>query len=187
MKVIMLTGSPHTNGTTACLADAFLEGALSSGHEVVRFDTSKMDLHPCTGCDHCSKHDGRCVFRDDMDSIYPALVDAEAVVLVTPLYYFGMTAQLKSAVDRFYAVNDRLSQSSKKLILISAGSDQDDWAMEALTAHIHTIARYLKWTEGGSVLAFGASKRADLEGTSYIEQARQLGAGCQSPFGELTS
>ncbi|MDO9592676.1 MAG: flavodoxin family protein [Erysipelotrichaceae bacterium] len=177
MKILMLTGSPHVNGTTALLADEFCAGAKESGHEVVRFNTSKMEIHPCIGCDHCRKHAGRCVFEDDMAKIVPELVSADAVVLVTPLYYFGMTAQLKRTVDRFYAVNAELRRAPKKLLLISAGSDQDDWAMEALTAHYRNIARYLKWLEGGVVLALGASNRKDLENSDYPQMAKRLGAG----------
>jgi hypothetical protein len=80
-------------------------------------------------------------------------------------------------VDRFYAVNAELRRAPKKLLLISAGSDQDDWAMEALTAHYRNIARYLKWLEGGVVLALGASNRKDLENSDYPQMAKRLGAG----------
>lgn len=175
MKVLVLTGSPHLNGTTALLADEFCIGAKEAGNEVIRFETSKLNIHPCTGCDHCRKNDSKCVFNDDMSQIYPHLIAADAVVLVTPLYYFGMTAQLKSAIDRFYSVNSVLREKPKKLSLIAAGADSGDWAMDALKVHFNAVCRYLRWQECGMVLALGAKTRKAAENSEYTSMARNLG------------
>lgn len=175
MKVLVLTGSPHIKGTTALLADAFCDGAEKAGHEAVRFDTATLKIHPCTGCNYCRRHDGRCVFHDDMSLIYPQLTTADAVVLVTPLYYFGMTAQLKSVLDRFYAINPSLLQAPKKLLLIAAGADVEDWAMDPLRAHFKILCTYLGWPSGGMVLAFGAGSPEDLHKNEYLTMARNLG------------
>ncbi|HWR60317.1 MAG TPA: flavodoxin family protein [Clostridia bacterium] len=176
MKVLVLAGSPHSKGTTALLADEFCSGAKEAGHETVRFETAKLDIHPCTACYHCRRNNGSCVYNDDMASIYPHLLAADAVVLVTPLYYFGMTAQLKYVIDRFFSVNSLLREKPKRLLLIAAGSDKDAWAMDALKAHIQTICRYLHWEAGGMVLAFGANTREDVENSEYQAMARSLGA-----------
>jgi len=176
MKVLVLTGSPHLKGTTALLADEFCTGVKEAGHQVVRFETAKLDVHPCIGCYHCRKNDGKCVYDDDMSQIYPHLLTADAVGLVTPLYYFGMTAQLKRTIDRFFSVNPVLRDTPKKLFLIAAGNDKDDWAMDALKAQFQVMCRYLHWQEGGMVLAFGASTRQDIENSQYQTMARNLGA-----------
>jgi multimeric flavodoxin WrbA len=175
MKALVLTGSPHLHGTTAFLADEFCRGAEGAGHEVVRFDTSKLDIHPCIGCFHCRKNAGRCVYNDDMSQIYPHLLSADAIVLVTPLYYFSMTAQLKRTIDRFFSVNPILRETPKKLFLIAAGNDKDDWAMDALKANYHAMCNYLHWKDGGMVLAFGANKKEDVKNTEYQSLARELG------------
>lgn len=175
MNVLVLTGSPHPKGATALLADAFCQGAKEAGHEAVRFDTANLNIHPCTGCDFCLENGGACVFEDDMGAIYARLPQADAVVLVTPLYYFGMTAQLKRVVDRFYAVNEALCQSPKRLLLIAAGADTEDWAMAALRAHVQALCRYLGWQEGGKVLALGAGSREEAENSPYPAAARNLG------------
>ena len=176
MKVLVLTGSPHSNGTTALLADEFCMGAEEAGHQVVRVDTAKLDIHPCLGCLYCKNNNGKCVYDDDMSQIYPDLLAAEAVVLVTPLYYFGMTAQLKHTIDRFFSVNSALRETPKQFLLLAACGDIDDWAMDALTLHFKTICRYLHWKESGMVLAFGAHDRKDLDNTDYPSRAKQLGA-----------
>ncbi|KJR45797.1 Multimeric flavodoxin WrbA family protein [Desulfosporosinus sp. I2] len=177
MKILTLTGSPHSQGTTALLADEVCAGAKEAGHEVVRFETGKLDIHPCLGCFHCRKNDGRCVYDDDMTQIYPHLLTADAVILVTPLYYFGMTAQLKRTIDRFFSVNPLLRKTSKQLFLVAACGDKEAWAMDALVAHFQTLSRYLHWQEGGKVLAIGAYTRKDVEDSDYPIMARNLGAG----------
>jgi len=185
MKVLILTGSPHLQGTTALLADEVSVGAQEAGNEVVRFDSAQLDIHPCIGCFHCRKNDGRCVQDDDMIQIYPHLLTADVIVLVTPVYYFGMTAQLKRVVDRFFSVNPILRETPKQLSLVAACGDKDEWATDALVTHFRTICRYMNWREGGMVLARGAYTRKDVEDTDYPMMARSLGAGSGTrPKGE---
>lgn len=176
MKVLIITGSPHSKGTTALLADEVSAGAKEAGHEVIRIETAKLDLHPCLGCYHCRDNDGRCVYNDDMTLIYPHLLTADVIILVTPLYYFGMTAQLKRVVDRFFAINPILRKAPKQLHLLAACGDKDKWAMDALVVHFQTLCRYLHWQEGEKVLAIGAYTREDLKDSDYPTLARNLGA-----------
>jgi len=176
MRILVLTGSPHKAGTTAFLADEFCSGAMESGHEVIRIDTAKLKVNPCLGCNYCRKHDGKCVHEyDDMIEIIIHLLNADVLVLVSPLYYFGMTAQLKTVIDRFYSVNSLLRESPKKLYLIAAGSDTDDWAMDAIDTHYKTLCKYLNWQEGGSLLCYGLATRQDAENSEYKEMARKMG------------
>ena len=94
MKIAMLTGSAHRHGTTAALADRFQQGALDAGHEVYRFDAAFQEVHPCIGCDKC-RRTGECTFAaDDMKLLNPHLLAADAVVFVSPIYYFAINAQL---------------------------------------------------------------------------------------------
>ena len=176
MKVLVLTGSPHVKGTTATLADAFCEGAVSAGHQVDRFNVAKMDIHPCLGCMACRKEGGSCVRKDDMYQIWPVLAEADAVVFVTPVYYFDMTAQLKAVIDRFFAINGQLQQSHKKAYLISVCGDKEDWAMDGLRVHFTCVCRYLNWEESARLLAVGYSSAAEIKDSSWPEQARKLGA-----------
>jgi len=176
MRALVLTGSPHANGTTAFLADEFCSAATEAGNEIIRFDTAKLDIRPCTGCLYCRRNDSRCVLDDEMQQIYPFLLTADSVVLVTPLYYFNMTGQLKKAVDRFFAVNPALKCSPKKLHLIAACHDEEDWAMDTLKANFRALCHYLGWKEGSMVLAIGSNTREDVEHSDYQAQARAMGA-----------
>ena len=133
MKIVVVTGSPHKAGTSALLADKFIEGAQSKGHDVFRFNAAFEDIHPCRqskghdvfrfnaafedihpcrGCDACGMN-GPCVQKDAIEEkLIQKLVDCDMIVLVTPLYYFGFSAQLKTVIDRFYS---RTGSIHKKL------------------------------------------------------------------------
>lgn len=175
MKILILTGSPRSNGTTALLAEQFAIGAKEAGHEVVKIDTAKLDIKPCKSCYYCRKNDDKCAFDDDMANIYPEILSADMIAFVTPLYYFGISAQLKSVIDRFFAINTTLQQSHKKAVLLSAGGDTENWAMTALKLSYETICRYLNMEDMGQVLALGCYQREDMENSEYPEIARKLG------------
>lgn len=66
MNIVVLTGSPHRNGTTSVLTEEFIKGAESKGHNVFRFDAAFHDIHPCQGCDACGMN-GPCVQKDDIE------------------------------------------------------------------------------------------------------------------------
>ena len=115
MKILVMTGSPHKDGTSALLADKFIEGAKEAGHEIYRFDAGFKNIHPCTACYTCQNTDNGCVFKDDEQELYPQVLAADAVVFVAPISYYGMCAQLKLARDRFFALGDTLKSAKKWL------------------------------------------------------------------------
>ena len=104
MKVLVLNGSPRKKGETARMVSVFVEAAERSGHDVREFDVCKMDIHGCLACEFChGRGQGRCAQKDDMAQIYAELADTEMLVLAAPIYYHGISGQLKCAIDRFYA------------------------------------------------------------------------------------
>lgn len=92
MKIVVITGSHHKNGTSAHLAAAFIRGAEETGHEVCRFDAAFRQVHPCIACETCHNTDRGCAFADDMETLYPELLAADAVAFATPIYYYAMNA-----------------------------------------------------------------------------------------------
>ncbi|MDO5536528.1 MAG: flavodoxin family protein [Desulfovibrionaceae bacterium] len=177
MKIVMLTGSPHRHGTSALLADEFAAGALSKGHRVIRFDAAFEDVAPCRGCYHCDRHDGVCVQQDGMGKILPEILSADMIVLVTPLYYHSMTAQLKTVIDRMLPQRAALRRHPMKSALLVTCASSRDWDMDAIKALYHNFLRALPWTDQGMVLAQGVARREDIEKTDYPRLARELGAG----------
>ena len=118
MNILVINGSPHVKGTSTLLMDEFIRGAQEKGHETHVFHAAREDVHPCIACDTCRKTGNGCVFKDGMEKLNPMLADAELVVFVTPLYYFGMSAQIKAVFDRFYANNAALREQQKKTIVL---------------------------------------------------------------------
>lgn len=177
MKITVLTGSPHQAGTTALLADKFIQGAEEAGHQVYRFDAAEKGVSPCIACDCCGQGCEPCVMDDDMEELNPHLLEADLVAFVTPLYYSGMSAQLKTVVDRFYGIDNRLCGSGKKTVLLAACADgaENGWAMDELAAHYKGFTGYLQWENLGMILATGCGSRIDAEASPFPEQAYQLG------------
>ena len=130
MKIAVLNGSPRPKGNTAALVAAFKEGAESAGHQVTVLQVGAMNIGGCKGCEYChSKGGGKCVQKDDMTQVYPVLAEAELLVLASPVYYFGLTGQLQSAVSRFYAP---MAPAAKKwALLLTSGSPHVYGAIEA--------------------------------------------------------
>lgn len=130
MKIVVLNGSPRPKGNTAALITAFREGAESRGHEVTVLPVGTMKIGGCKGCEYChTKGGGACVQKDDMAEVYPALAEAELLVLASPVYYFGLTGQLQSVISRFYAV---MAPAAKKFaLLLTSGSPDVYGAIEA--------------------------------------------------------
>ena len=175
MNILVINGSPHTRGTTALLRDKFTEGAASAGHSITTFHVCKEELHPCTGCDHCRTTENGCIYKDGMETLNPLLKNADCVVFVTPLYYFGMSSQMKMVIDRFYANNAALRSLKKKAVLLAACGDTDSWTLDTLHQHYLNICQYLHWENLGSIQAIGMYTREDIENSDYPKAAKILG------------
>lgn len=106
-KIVILNGSPRRKGNTSALVSAFAEGAKSSGHTVAEFFLNVMNIHGCRGCfgGHSSKA-CPCVQKDDMDQIYPEVKDCDIVVIASPLYYWNLSGQIRTAFDRLFALEE---------------------------------------------------------------------------------
>ena len=106
-RIIVIKGSPREKGNSAFLADQVVAGARAGGAHVESFYLHNMDINPCDACDTCQTEPyGGCVVGDDMQLLYPRLLDAEAIVITSPVYWFTVSAQTKLFMDRCYALVD---------------------------------------------------------------------------------
>ncbi len=118
MKVVILNGSPRPQGNSAHFAEAFKKGAEGAGHQVELFRVSEMNIGPCLGCNAC-KRGGECVRKDDFVQIRDALRQADALIWVSPIYFWNLTPQLMTAVSRIYAEKPK---ASKFGLILSSGA-----------------------------------------------------------------
>lgn len=176
MKITVLFGSPNRHGSTSILVENFVRGATEAGHECEVLDVCHMNIHPCRGCVACG-YEGPCVQKDDVEQIRAKLVASEMVVFATPLYYYGMSAQLKIVVDRFCAYNSSLNSKHLKSALLTVAWNADDWTFEALEAHYKTLVRYINFEDKGMILGYGCGSPAMTQRSRYPEEAYKLGRG----------
>ncbi len=174
MKVLIITGSAHKNGTTAYLTEQFIKGAEETGHEVFRFDAAYKDIHPCIACEKC--HDGKlgCVFKDDMQELNPHLIEADAIALISPIYYYGFSAQLKAVIDRFYA-NDAVLHGNKKAVMMVTMADTSLKTANGAIQSFKGMTDYLEWDIAGTVIGVNCMTLDMLKNTNYPQQAYELG------------
>ena len=161
MKILLISGSPHQEGTTSILVKTFTKGAENSGHEVYHFNAGQKEVHPCIACERCHSAVSACVFRDDFDEMRDKLIEADAVVFASPIYYYGLTAQLKAVIDRFYAINEQLRTAKKTALLMACGDNTMESA-ECAASPFYGMADYLGW-EIADVIAANADAAGSLE------------------------
>ena len=162
-KIMILNGAGRKNGSTSALVKAFTTGAESAGNEVREFFLQNMNIRGCIGCEGCTRNGGKCVQKDDMEHITEAFLWADVVVFASPIYWGTITGTLKTAIDRLYAVQNRLGiENFKKqmvLIMTSRGSYYDMGKQQ-----FSMFEGFMKWDNLGELL--GADK---------LNEARTLG------------
>ena len=133
MRILVLNGSPRPNGNTKGMVEAFREGAVTAGHQVDVVDVCRLKIGGCRACEYChTKGHGSCVQKDDMQEVYALLNEAEMLVIASPIYYHGISGQLKCVIDRFYAAAYPTKPPHLKkvaMILSSGDANMYDGAM----------------------------------------------------------
>lgn len=176
MKILVLTGSPRLHGNSNYLAERFIDGAREAGHSVERFDCARHKISPCLACNACGMN-GPCVQKDDFELVRRHIIESDVLVFATPMYYFGFSAQLKTVIDRCYAINSIINGAPKKTALLMAYADNNKTKEDTLVNHFHTLATYMGWQEIGTVIAPGVWTAGSIRHTPYPEQAYRLGLG----------
>ena len=125
MKILVLNGSPRPNGNTAKMVASFKEGAENAGSDVTVIEVCKKQIHGCIACEYChTKGNGQCIQKDDMSEVYDALKDVDMLVLASPIYYHGISGQLKCVIDRFYsAAYPKKPERLKKVAMFLSSGD----------------------------------------------------------------
>lgn len=174
MNILVIESSPHKHGSSNLLADSFIHGAEESGHTVTVFDAGHSTIHPCLGCEVCGMS-GPCCQKDDMETVRELLLQADMAVFATPLYYFGVSAQLKAVIDRFYSFTGKLSAKKLKTALIVTAWDANDWTMSAVSAYYETLCRYMHFENQGMILGTNCGTVPMTKSTDFPRLAYELG------------
>lgn len=176
-KIVILNGSPRKTGNTTALTAEFIRGAEKAGNTVTEFFLDTMDIHGCKGCfgGH-SNMECPCVQKDDMSKIYPAIKECDVIVFATPLYYWNMSGQIRTATDRLFALEEgdenllRGHNRASALLMAAEGNGFED-----ILLYYDHLLEHLKWKNLGHVLAGRNGHIGDIEGKPELQEAYDLG------------
>jgi len=174
MKILILNGSPHLDGATSDMANAFAEGAREAGHEVVSMNVAHKNIKGCMACEYCrNKEKGVCVQKDDMQNIYHQLQEAEMLVIASPIYYHGLSGQLKCTIDRFYAAAYPNKPAKLKKVAMFLSSGDPDIYDGAMFSYQGDFLDYLQLEDMGVFTTHGYDPGVSEE---KLEEIRAFGA-----------
>ena len=178
-KILVLVGSARRNGNTDILAKSFATGAREN-NEVEILYISKYKIHPCKGCNACQKNElYQCIQKDKMSIIYGKLMLADILIIASPVYFYGISAQLKALIDRLHNPL-RNYFSIRKLGLILVGADVIPELFDSIIVQYELILKFFGLQDVGRVLVRGAKNKGDVYKTEGIKEAYELGANIKS-------
>ncbi len=172
-NIVILVGSMRKGGNTDLLARRFAEGA--SEHNSVEFiSVADYKVSPCIGCNTCFTREGNtCCYRD-MDAIYEKLRHADVLVIASPVYFYGISAELKAIIDLLHTPM-RNTFAIRKLALLLVGAAELPNLFDPILMQYQMILDFFHLQDFGKVLVRGVKDKGDIIGRPEMEQAYQLG------------
>lgn len=173
MKILAVSASPRKDGNSDVLCERFLTGASEAGHETAKIRLAEKNISPCSACYGCrEKH--LCVKKDDMAEIQQLLIDADVIMLATPVYFYCMDAQMKIMIDR--CLPRYREMTNKKLYFIVTAADPQHSAADETLSGLRGFLRCLPGAqECGVIYGTGAWDKGDIYRHPALEQAYQAG------------
>ncbi len=173
-NILILSGSPRKGGNSDLLCDEFARGAAEAGHTVEKLRVAEKQIHPCSACYYCRGHGGACVHRDDMAAILQKMIDADVLVLASPVYFYSIDAQLKAVIDR--TVARWLEVRDKEFYYIVTAADEDDSSAETTLACFRGYADCVEGAkEKGVILGMGVYEKGKIQGHPAMARAYEMG------------
>ena len=173
-KVLILSGSPRKSGNSDLLCDEFMRGALESGNEAEKIRVAGKHIAPCSGCYYCSAHNGECVHKDDMAEILQKIIDADVIVLSSPVYFYSISAQLKALIDR--TVARWLEVKNKDFYYIITMADDAPSSADTTLACFRGYADCVEGAvEKGVIIGQGVHDAGEIKNTAAVKQAYAMG------------
>ncbi len=173
-KVLILSGSPRKGGNSDLLCDEFMRGAKESGNAVEKISVAAKNIGYCRACYYCRKSGGECVIKDDMADILQKMIDADVIVLASPVYFYSIDAQLKAVIDR--TVARWLEVKDKEFYYIMTAADDTKAAMETTLACFRGYADCVNGAkERGVIYGTGVYEKGKIQDTPAMQKAYEMG------------
>jgi multimeric flavodoxin WrbA len=173
-RVLIISGSPRKGGNSDILCDEFAGGASEAGNETEKIRIAEKKIGYCTACYAC-KENHRCIQNDDMEEILDKMVNADVIVLATPVYFYTMCAQMKTLIDRTLPCYTEIV--GKDFYYIATMADTDNTAMDRTFDGLRAFSVECLYgaNEKGTIYGSGAWQFGDIQRTAAIKQAYEMG------------
>lgn len=172
-KVLILSGSPRKGGNSDILCNEFARGASEAGNEVEKIRIAEKNVGYCRACYAC-RDTGKCVISDDMGEILQKMIDADVIVLASPVYFYSIDAQLKTVIDR--TVARWLEVKNKEFYYIVTAADEELGSAETTLACFRGYADCVEGArEMGVIYGMGAYEKGDITGHPAMIEAYEAG------------
>jgi multimeric flavodoxin WrbA len=162
-KALVILGSPRKNGNSSILAEQISKGVRSSGAKVETIFLQGLKIAPCKSCYACQKPNSKgCAIKDDMQSVYLKLIEAEAWVIASPVYWFTMSAQTKIFMDRCFALPAYAKTPflGKRIAIAMSYGDTDPFTSGCVNA-LRTFQDAFRYTGSKMVgIVYGSAMKA---------------------------
>lgn len=173
-KVFVISCSPRIQGNSDVLADAFIKGAKEAGHEVEKVNLANLQIGFCRGCFACQSTQ-RCVIKDDADQIEQKMEKADILVFATPIYYYEMSGQLKTMLDRGNPLYTSNYQFRDIYFLSTAAEDEESVPYRAIQGVEGWIECFEHARLAGTVFAGGVTNKGDIQDHPSLQKAYAMG------------
>lgn len=173
-NILIISSSPRKNGNSQMLCEQFKRGAEEKGHMVTLVRLMEKIIGFCRACDGCMRNGGTCVLNDDMAEILKLFQEADVIVLATPVYFYGISAQMKTFIDRTYPIWQHLGKKEVYYI-ISAGLGED--IIERSLGDLDGFVEHLEeYRIAGRIYATDVMEAGLVKNLDVFEKAYQMGA-----------
>ncbi len=173
-RVLILSSSPRRGGNSDTLCDQFLKGAQEAGHQIEKIFLKDKTVHYCTGCSVCSMYGKPCPQQDDAAEIVEKMIRADVIVMATPVYFYTMSAQMKTLIDRCCARYLEIRNKEFYFLITAAETD-----LSAMTRTIEGFRGFLDCLENpverGVIYGVGAWKIGEIENKPAMREAYEAG------------
>lgn len=173
-NVLILSGSPRKGGNSDRLCDEFARGAIKSGNTVEKIFVAEKNIGYCKGCYYCRDHGGECFIKDDMAVILQKMINADVIVLASPVYFYSIDAQLKALIDRTVARWTEVRD--KEFYYIVTCADTEKSSAETTLACFRGYADCVEGAkEAGVIYGTGVYEKGEIESSPELKHAYELG------------
>lgn len=182
-KIIVISTSLRRGSNSDILADQFIEGAKAAGNDVEKISLAGKTIQFCKGCFGCQKaaskqeqsQAGRCVINDDVNDIMEKVMKADVICWATPIYYYEMSGQMKTLIDRMNGMYDQDYRFRDVYLLTTAAENEAETPKRAETGLTGWIDCYPKSRLAGTLFCGGVNDAREIEGNPKLQEAYQLG------------